>query len=124
MCRSGSSEESVSIDAGYSCVPHKLPVFRPNRKKPQRLTAIPRPSPSARGYGRRWRKIRAAKLARDPLCEDHEALGEVVEATEVDHVDGDVGNVAYCNLRSLCKSCHSSKTVRENGGLGNKQARA
>lgn len=68
-----------------------------------------------------WRdKIRPQKLRRDPLCEDCLQRGITVEATEVDHVDGNKHNNAPTNHRSLCKSCHSSKTVRLNGGLGRK----
>jgi 5-methylcytosine-specific restriction protein A len=43
-------------------------------------------------------------------------------ATEVDHKDGLGPNGPrghdLDNLRSLCKSCHSRKTVRCDGGLG------
>ncbi len=56
----------------------------------------------------RWRRIRAAKLARDPVCE--ECRREL--ANEVDHVDGDNRNNAATNLRSLCRPCHSRKTRR------------
>jgi 5-methylcytosine-specific restriction protein A len=96
-------------------VPNRLPTIgrRPVAKQPDT-----RPSPSKRGYGRNWQRCRLVKLAADPLCEDHKERGEVVEATEVDHVDGDTSNLADDNLRSLCKSCHSRKTVREQGALG------
>jgi 5-methylcytosine-specific restriction protein A len=43
----------------------------------------------------------------------------VTPANEVDHVDGDSHNNAPSNLQSLCKPCHSAKTVNENGGFGN-----
>lgn len=81
-----------------------------------------RPSASARGYGSRWHVTRAVKLAATPLCEDCEARGETVGATEVDHIDGLGPNGPrghdLDNLRSLCKSCHSRKTVMCDGGLG------
>jgi 5-methylcytosine-specific restriction protein A len=95
-------------------MPAKLPSLLPKKTRP----ADGRPSPSKRGYDWNWRKVRAAKLASDPLCEDCSQHGLVVVATEVDHVDGNVRNLAADNLRSLCKPCHSSKTVMQDGGLG------
>jgi 5-methylcytosine-specific restriction protein A len=96
-------------------VPNKLPTIGAKARRPRPDC---RPSPSKRGYGRNWQRCRLAKLAADPLCADCRAAGRIAEATEVDHVDGDVWNLAADNLRSLCKPCHSAKTVRENGGLG------
>jgi 5-methylcytosine-specific restriction endonuclease McrA len=80
-----------------------------------------RPSPSARGYGHNWRKVRVAMLSQKPLCEDCLLEGMSVSATEVDHIDGDVRNLLADNLRCLCKSHHSRKTVACNGGLGHKR---
>jgi 5-methylcytosine-specific restriction protein A len=82
-----------------------------------------RPSSAARGYGGDWRRVRAWHLAHHPLCEDCEERGDVVEATEVDHVERlrDVKTHDGDNLRSLCKSCHSKKTVRVDGGLGRRR---
>lgn len=34
----------------------------------------------------RWRRLRRAKLSRDPLCEDCKAKGIIRAATEVHHV--------------------------------------
>ncbi|MBB4126231.1 5-methylcytosine-specific restriction protein A [Xanthomonas translucens] len=66
----------------------------------------------------RWRRIRAAHLAVEPLCRLCAARGLVVAATDVDHVDGDDSNNDPGNLQSLCHPCHSRKTARENGGFG------
>lgn len=65
-----------------------------------------------------WRRIRAVVLAREPLCRCCAAQGRVRAATEVDHIDGDDANSADSNLQPLCRSCHSAKTARENGGFG------
>lgn len=101
-------------------MPTRLPTIgRPARKPAPEC----RPSPSKRGYGRNWQRVRLAKLARDPLCEDCAEAGRVVQATEVDHRDGDVWNLAERNLRALCKPCHSRKTVAHDGGLGNVKSR-
>jgi 5-methylcytosine-specific restriction enzyme A len=56
-----------------------------------------------------WKKIRLAKLARNPLCE--KCL--CIKATDVDHIcsirtGGDP--LAWDNLQSLCHACHSAKT--------------
>ena len=69
----------------------------------------------------RWRKIRARKLAIDPLCEHCRLHGITRAATEVDHKDCDSGNNNFNNLSSLCKSCHSRKTALYDGGFGNKK---
>jgi protein gp37/5-methylcytosine-specific restriction endonuclease McrA len=82
--------------------------------------ADPRPSPSRRGYGRDWQRVRAAKLAADPWCED---CGE--PATEVDHVLAlsAGGTHDADNLRSLCHACHTRKTNAVDGGLGRPKVR-
>jgi 5-methylcytosine-specific restriction protein A len=81
-----------------------------------------KPTRQERGYGTVWQRTRRVKLAQSPLCEDCDAGGLVMPATEVDHIDGQGPNGArghdLDNLRSLCKSCHSKKTVRLDGGLG------
>jgi 5-methylcytosine-specific restriction protein A len=80
-----------------------------------------RGSPAERGYGRNWRRIRGMYLRRHPWCEDPFGIHEdPVPATEVDHIipirAG--GTNQFENLQALCKSCHSRKTVREDGGFG------
>ena len=65
-------------------------------------------------------------LMRHPVCEDpfgvHAARGELVPATEVDHIVPKArgGPDAWDNLQALCKSCHSRKTAVEDGRWGNK----
>jgi 5-methylcytosine-specific restriction protein A len=70
----------------------------------------------------RWRKVRALVLSRDAnLCQE---CGAHVEGSEahVDHKDGLGlnGLNAYdpSNLWTLCRRCHSRKTVRQDGGFG------
>jgi 5-methylcytosine-specific restriction protein A len=74
---------------------------------------------TARGYGADWRKLRDAFLVEHPRCEEP---GCRKAATDVDHVQAHRGNEALRldpnNLRAYCHSHHSSKTVREDGGLG------
>jgi 5-methylcytosine-specific restriction protein A len=52
-------------------------------------------------------------LASHPLC----AVCDE-PATDVDHIDGNARNNDVHNLQSLCHSCHSRKTARQDGGFG------
>jgi 5-methylcytosine-specific restriction protein A len=61
---------------------------------------------------RAWQRLRAAKLAADPLCE-YCPPGSTTPATDVDHrkaiaAGGDPW--AWDNLASACHGCHSRKT--------------
>jgi 5-methylcytosine-specific restriction protein A len=61
-------------------------------------------------------ELRAAYLAREPLCVDCLERGERVPATEVEHVVplGEGGApFASDNLAAYCKNSHSRKTARE-----------
>lgn len=66
-----------------------------------------------------WRTLRQYVLNRNPLCVECQAESRITVANEVDHIDGDASNNALVNLQGLCKSHHSRKTARENGGFGN-----
>ena len=69
---------------------------------------------------RRWRKLRAAQLARHPLCKMCEDQGAVEPATVADHVvphGGDLDLFWRGELQSLCAACHDRhKQVLEKGG--------
>lgn len=77
-----------------------------------------RESAYRRGYGARWRKLRAQILMDEPLCRECRKAGCIVPATDVDHIvaRADGGTDDRSNLQPLCHACHSRKTVRENGG--------
>ena len=83
-----------------------------------------RPSPSKRGYGRRWRVARSVFLKKNPLCIECLKAGRIVPATTVDHImphKGDTGLMwDWKNWQALCHSCHSRKTAKEDGAFGNK----
>ena len=69
-------------------------------------------------YG--WKHRREAQLAREPFCRECSKRGYRVRATDVDHVIPHRGDVTlFCKgeLQSLCHSCHSRKTMQENGAL-------
>ncbi|WP_407655000.1 HNH endonuclease [Desulfuromonas thiophila] len=95
----------------------------PRRKQAANEQDRRRGSAAARGYGHRWRKLRAAFLAEHPLCAECQRRGRVTVATDVDHIEphkGDKGKFwALGNLQALCHRCHSVKTAREDGGFGN-----
>ncbi|WP_417251061.1 HNH endonuclease signature motif containing protein [Castellaniella sp.] len=71
----------------------------------------------------RWRRLREVILREVPLCVRCSAQGRVRLATVVDHIDGNAMNNDRSNLQSLCASCHSAKTAREDGGFGNPRRR-
>lgn len=65
-----------------------------------------------------YRKLRAYKLANDPVCEICEREGRITPATEVDHrlpreQRPDLA-MSYKNLQSICFDCHVSKSKKEN----------
>jgi 5-methylcytosine-specific restriction enzyme A len=64
----------------------------------------------------RWRKVRALKLAINPLCEQCEARGDVTPAEHVHHKRPRHAfpELAYdvTNLESLCQRCHNAQEIR------------
>jgi len=65
-------------------------------------------------YGRRWHEIRDLYISKHPLCERCERAGYLVPAEEVHHIRplADGGDNSDENLMSVCKSCHSSITMK------------
>ena len=63
------------------------------------------------------RQLRPAQLLREPFCRICARKGLRVPATDVDHIRDHKGNWTLFtdpdNLESLCHSCHSRKTMRE-----------
>jgi 5-methylcytosine-specific restriction protein A len=97
-------------------MPNRLPTLN---TRPHRQQSADRPTTAERGYDAAWKRARLLKLAASPLCEDCADRGLVEAATEVDHIRAIAagGTHDLTNLRSLCKSCHSRKTVRCDGVL-------
>ena len=99
---------------------------KPVKHKAKRLDRIHgyedhRESSCRRGYDGTWQRLRLIVLAREPLCRYCKAKGLIVVATEVDHIRGMAKGgerLTIDNLQPLCKSCHSEKTCREDGGFG------
>lgn len=63
-----------------------------------------------------WQRLRAAHLARSPLCIGCMGMGRYVPANTVDHVtpisDGGAPFPGHDGLASYCPACHSAKTAR------------
>lgn len=64
-----------------------------------------------------WKDLRTAQLLREPFCRACAVEGRRTHATDVDHIRDHKGDWALFtdpgNLQSLCHSCHSRKTLRE-----------
>lgn len=76
-----------------------------------------------RGYDRRWRRYRFVYLAEHPWCVECLKESIYTPAKAVDHIIPHKGDMELFwdpkNHQGLCTSCHSRKTVREDGGFGN-----
>ncbi|MGI4945841.1 MAG: HNH endonuclease [Janthinobacterium lividum] len=107
--------------AGCSAaMPSRPPVHRPAHlplpEQGRREYDTWRGSSTSRGYDGAWRKVRAAKLAEEPLCRMCMAQGRVTEATEVHHeqpisLRRDL-RLTPSNLIPLCHPCHASIEAR------------
>jgi len=64
-----------------------------------------------------WRRLRKLKLQQNPVCEICFAAGRVAGAIIVDHIravkDSPEDRLSMDNLQSVCLSCHSRKTRKE-----------
>ena len=64
-----------------------------------------------------WKNLRRLKLQRNPVCEICFAGGRMADATIVDHIkslkDCYAARLDMDNLQSVCLSCHSRKTRKE-----------
>lgn len=76
-----------------------------------------RSSSAQRGYGHRWRKVRARYLNKHPLCVRCMTNGRYTMATVVDHIQPHRGDPVLMwdedNFQALCKPCHDWKTRNE-----------
>ena len=79
-----------------------------------------RPPAHKHGYEKRWRRIRNAVLAAEPLCPHCcSRVGRVTAAVSVDHiVPLPEGDHDPQNLQPLCSRCHAIKTAKEQACKG------
>lgn len=69
-------------------------------------------------YGRQWRRIRAAQLAKEPWCAQCLREDVYTLATDVHHLvrhEGDPEKFFAGPFESLCHTHHSAETAREVG---------
>jgi 5-methylcytosine-specific restriction endonuclease McrA len=74
-----------------------------------------------KAYDSAWRRVRAAQLSKQPLCQGCLSIGHIKSARQVDHLFAwmAIGKEAF-NLnvfQSLCDGCHSDKTGLERKGV-------
>ena len=107
----------TSAAEGYYCDRHKTAAQK--RKEASRSLFKGTRRKRSAEYNRlyhtvRWRKLRYAFLKAHPVCAVCGGL-----ATTVDHIIPHRGDEALFydegNLQALCASCHSAKTLKENG---------
>lgn len=96
----------------------RLPRDHAGELRAERVKAYDaeRGNSNERGYDATWRKLRLWHLRRQPLCVACERRGRLTPAEEVDHItpiSRGGARLDPANLQSLCKSCHSAKTARE-----------
>ena len=64
-----------------------------------------------------WKRLRSGQLLEEPFCRECAKRGLRTPATDVDHIRDHKGDWSIFtdrdNLESLCHSCHSRKTARE-----------
>jgi len=88
------------------CYEHRREPWASNKGK----------TPTSRGYGAKWVKLRAMILLRDEyLCKPCQHEGYLTKATQVDHIKykarGCTGD--HSNLQAICEPCHKRKTRKE-----------
>jgi 5-methylcytosine-specific restriction protein A len=101
-------------------VSHRATTGTRPRQPDQRATR------QQRGYGAAWQRARDAFLSANPLCVEclKEGKGPMA-ANVVDHIIPHKGDHTLFwdqenNWQALCKRHHDAKTVREDGGFGNR----
>jgi 5-methylcytosine-specific restriction enzyme A len=102
-------------------MPERIPTFKPRRAGPAidtRLYDRTRRNRSSKAFydSTAWKRLRAQKLAGDPLCEDCKQAGRITPAKHVHH-ERSVAEAAelaldLANLTSLCVACHNARPAR------------
>ena len=104
--------EAQNQTEGEGVMPSRLLTHLQRQRKLMPSEQERRASPSRRGYGRRWQRLRMMVLRRDPICT---VPGCLQSSTDADHIvpKRDGGTDSMDNLQGLCKRHHSRKTRLE-----------
>lgn len=112
---------AIALEGSRFCARHKA------QGEKARTQFFQKRSSNKLGYTYTWQKARAAFLREHPLCEQCLKEGRTTAASVVDHIVPHKGDMTIfwdrSNWQSLCDSCHSVKTAKEDGGFGNKPKR-
>ena len=102
-------------------MPYKIRTHKPAGSTPSGRAPDNRISACKRGYGRWWNeRTRKAALSRDHfICQHCGKPNLNGKDAQVDHIVSrrNGGTNELSNLQTLCASCHSKKTYKEDGGL-------
>ncbi len=116
-CLKSACPNRVATKTDRLCPEHKAVA--------QKIYDDQRGSSNSRGYGAKWRRIRKAILARDPVCTcDDDGCSCAADcnkaSTDVDHKipRREGGRDTNKNLHGMCHDCHSRKTAIEDGRWG------
>lgn len=129
-------------------MPSRPPIHRPQPRAREvqvqrQVDDRVRGTATKRGYSSKWSRAAKGYIAKHPLCVECQRQGRVTLSAEADHIiphrygeamdSGDQDAIDRArhllwdfdrNVQALCKSCHSRKTVQEDGGFGNRRANA
>lgn len=121
LCGRGPCRRIVSGAKGY-CAQHAQELAARTVERTAKRDQLLGNS-NARGYNARWRVAAKAFLLVNPICNRCAFRKLVVPATLVDHARPHGGDPVLfwdqSNWQALCKTCHSAKTARHDGGFGN-----
>src|SRR6266849_1769702 len=105
-------------------MPTRPPIHRPAfARTPQKSVYLRdgRPTTSTGYDNMAWRKLRASFLKSHPLCARCEREGHLTAAEQVHHklpvATHHELKMSWENLESLCASCHSKETAREQASV-------
>ena len=104
--------EAQNQTEGEGVMPSRLLTHLQRQRKLMPSEQERRESPSRRGYGRRWQRLRMMVLRRDPICV---VAGCIEPSTDADHIipKSQGGDDSMENLQGMCHSHHSRKTRLE-----------